>query len=108
MVSRFKFTIHTVLGSIAGEEDANNEQQLRECMPVANPFFPPEEWKREYGQGFYAHADEARGTYIEEWERYCVEYWQEQLTDADRQDRLAAPSMGLDDGRKDAEALNAA
>ena len=33
MASRFKLTIHTVLGSISGEEDANNEKQLRACMP---------------------------------------------------------------------------
>ncbi|MFP3637862.1 hypothetical protein [Paraburkholderia sp. SIMBA_054] len=34
MVSRFKFTISTVHGSMEGEEVANSEQQLRACMPA--------------------------------------------------------------------------
>ncbi|ERJ38791.1 hypothetical protein L810_7008 [Burkholderia sp. AU4i] len=33
MTLRFKFTIHTAVGSLSGEEDANDEKQLRECMP---------------------------------------------------------------------------
>lgn len=33
MTLRFNFTIHTVVGSLSGEEDANDEKQLRECMP---------------------------------------------------------------------------
>ncbi|CAB3735294.1 hypothetical protein LMG22037_05952 [Paraburkholderia phenoliruptrix] len=33
MTLRFKFTIHTAVGSLSGEEDANDETQLRECMP---------------------------------------------------------------------------
>lgn len=30
MTLRFNFTIHTVVGSLSGEEDANDEKQLRE------------------------------------------------------------------------------
>lgn len=33
MASCFKLTIHTALGSISGEQDANDENQLRRCMP---------------------------------------------------------------------------
>lgn len=33
MTVRFKFTIQTGVGSLSGEEDANDETQLRECMP---------------------------------------------------------------------------
>lgn len=39
MVSRFKITMHTDLGELACEVDANNEQQLRSCMPSEVTFY---------------------------------------------------------------------
>jgi hypothetical protein len=33
MVSCFRLTIHTALGSISGEEDANDAAQIKACMP---------------------------------------------------------------------------
>lgn len=33
MVSRYKLTIRTALGSQSGHEDANDAQQIADCMP---------------------------------------------------------------------------
>lgn len=84
--------------------DAELVADVQALMPAANPFVPPETWRVKYEEGFAVEADEGRGTYVEEAERYAFEYWQ-MLSDAERQARLEAPSTGYDDGRKDAEGL---
>ncbi|MGF6996858.1 hypothetical protein [Paraburkholderia sp. GAS32] len=85
--------------------DAALVAEVQAVMPAANPFVPPETWRVKYEEGFAVEADEGRGTYIEESERYAIEYWQ-MLSDAERQTRIEAPSLGYDDGRKDADGLN--
>ncbi|WP_321820728.1 MULTISPECIES: hypothetical protein [unclassified Burkholderia] len=101
-----------VLGAIRRFAESINDTQLvaevQAVMPAAHPFIPPEAWKQKYEGGFRVHADEDCGTYVDDMGRYCVEFWQEHLTDAERQARLVDPSLGLDDGRKDAEGLNGA
>lgn len=77
-------------------------------LPAANPFEPPVEWKSFYDLAFRQHADEDCGVYPDDdGDRYCREYWQ-YLTDTERAERLQQPSLGKEDGKKDAEALNAA
>jgi len=86
-------------------DDAELVAEVQAVMPAADPFVPPETWRAKYEEGFAVEADEARGTYVEEAERYAFEYWQ-MLSDAERQARFEAPSTGYDDGRKDAAGLN--
>ncbi len=98
-----------VLGAIRRFAESVGDDELvaevQSLMPAANPFMPPETWRTKYKEGFAVEADEECGTYVEEADRYAVEYWQ-MLSDAQRQARLEAPSSGYDDGRKDAEGLN--
>lgn len=88
--------------------DASLIAEVQALMPAAHPFVPPEAWTQKYAAGFQAYADEDCGTYVDDMERYCTEYWQGHLTDIERQARLENPSMGLEDGRIDAVSLNAA
>jgi hypothetical protein len=74
-------------------------------MPAADPFRPSQEWRARYNDAFSSFADEDRGTYLDDMPRYGVEYWQA-LTDAQRLERLSDPSIGSQDGEKDAENLN--
>ncbi|MEJ6003741.1 hypothetical protein [Paucibacter soli] len=76
-------------------------------MPAAHPFEPPAEWVEQYRGTFESVADPDCGVDPDESHRYSAEYWQS-LTDADRKQRLANPSLGREDGQKDADNLNAA
>lgn len=77
------------------------------AMPKAHPWKPPKEWRERYQDTFRCVADEDCNVDPSEAPRYCGEYWAA-LTDAQRQERLADPLLGNEDGRKDAEALNEA
>lgn len=80
-------------------------EEAEALMPKAHPFKPPQEWLQHYYDAFEAEADEATGTYIEDKERYAIEYWTD-LSDEERNKRLQIPKIGLDDGQKDARKLN--
>lgn len=75
------------------------------AMPKAHPWLPPAEWRRFYEDHFRIIADPECSVCPDEADRYCAEYWQ-CLTDAERQARLADPSLGEQDGEKDADNLN--
>ncbi|MEG1349774.1 MAG: hypothetical protein RSD49_17200 [Hafnia sp.] len=75
-------------------------------MPQAHPFKPPLAWKAAYCGAFENEADESTGTYVDDMDRYCADYWCG-LTDAQRQERLQRPALGESDGAKDAATLNA-
>jgi len=75
------------------------------AMPKAHPWKPPAAWRGFYLDHFRVTADPDCGVDPDEAERYCGEYWAI-LTDAQRQERLADPRLGEQDGEKDAENLN--
>lgn len=75
------------------------------AMLRAHPWKPAAEWRRFYLDYFRMTADSECGVDPDEAERYCVEYWAS-LTDAQRQQRLADPRMGEQDGETDARNLN--
>ncbi len=77
------------------------------ARPHADPFHPPDAWREAYIGVFRRVADPEWGVYPEEADRYCFEYWSG-LDDAQRHERLGAPGLGEEDGRKDAEELNRA
>jgi hypothetical protein len=77
----------------------------RAAMPKAHPWKSPAEWRRFYLDHFRTTADPECGVDPDEAERYCGEYWAS-LTDEQRQERLAEPRLGEQDGEKDAENLN--
>lgn len=83
------------------------EHAAKQRFPAANPFTPPDAWAAHYREWFGTFADEDELDVEMDVDRYCQEYWQG-LTDAQRTQRLAKPELGQADGRKDAEALNAA
>lgn len=80
-------------------------EAAKAAMPKAHPFRPPKAWKDQYLDAFRCTADEECGVDPYEGPRYCAEYWSS-LTDADRAARLADPSLGFQDGLKDATDLN--
>lgn len=92
-----------------GQEVGNGELMAaaRAAMPTAHPFVPPGEWREFYDEGFTSFADEDQGVYLDDMRRYGTEYWQG-MQDTERQDRLAKPFLGKQDGEKDAQALNEA
>lgn len=100
-----------VLDALADYAKATGLSELgkaaREARPAAHPFRPPKEWREKYLETFAQIADPDCGVDPDEGPRYCVEYWQS-LTDSQRQQRLAEPWLGEEDGQKDADALNAA
>ena len=75
------------------------------AMPKAHPWKSPAAWRNYYLDHFRVTADPDCGVDPDEAERYCGEYWAS-LTDEQRQERLADPRMGEQDGEKDAENLN--
>lgn len=87
-------------------KDHTLEQEAIVLMPTAHPFIPPKAWREHYNRTFSEYADEECGVYPDDdMERYGTEYWQD-FTDDERQKRLENPTLGLGDGKKDAEGLN--
>lgn len=86
---------------------ADLRREALRARPAAHPLIPPREWADYYRDAFVMTADTECGVDPDEAPRYCVEYWQS-FTDAERHERLANPWMGGDDGRQDADNLNAA
>jgi hypothetical protein len=76
------------------------------AMPQAHPWEAPAEWRGFYLDHFRMTADTECGVDPDEAERYCGEYWSMNLTDAQRQERLANPRLGERDGEQDAQNLN--
>lgn len=87
-------------------DDKALQDEALSMMPQAHPFQPVVEWRKFYYEGFESEADESTGTYVDDMERYSVEFWQA-LTDEQRSNRLQNPRIGVADGIKDAEQLNA-
>lgn len=81
------------------------EEAAAAAMPQAHPFVPAENWERHYIGAFEQTADPDCGVCPDESVRYAREYWQS-LTDAQRRARVETPSLGAQDGEKDAGALN--
>jgi hypothetical protein len=91
---------------VADDDLATEAQAL---MPKANPYQPPAPWKEQYLIGLRSVADSDCGVDADaDGERFAHEYWQAWLTDTQRLERLQAPALGEDDGRKDGDNLNAA
>lgn len=99
----------SVLEALKAYAKATEQPELFDAavaaMPKAHPWRAPKEWRARYEDIFRCVADEDCGVDPSEASRYCGEYWSA-LTDEQRQERLADPMKGQDDGRKDAEALN--
>jgi hypothetical protein len=90
-----------------GDEDLATEAKA--LMPKAHPFRPPVAWKENYLEGLRSVADEDCGIdAAADGERFAHEYWQSNLTDEQRLERLQDPEMGMQDGIKDGDNLNAA
>lgn len=100
-----------LLEALKAYADAAGMPALKEAahaaLPAAHPFRPPKQWKLHYLAEFEQIADPDCGVDPDEGKRYCREYWQS-LTDEQRQERLADPQLGREDGQKDADALNEA
>ena len=86
-------------------EDSALIEEAEALMPKAHPFKPPQEWLQHYYDAFEAEADEQTGTYIDDKERYAIEFWAE-LSDEERNSRLQSPQLGQSDGQKDVRKLN--